>query len=185
MDRPILTPADFGIAFAYSRSEPAPYRDDAGVVRMAPADAPRFDHDENGRALGLLIGAGGDIGGRDRISLEPEMLPLTILPSPIMPKPPVTVLHCFDSGNGEERRAWYSRDPAGTVNALMRQVGHHKSIGIVPGFLPNRLQPFGELPALRGYVRYRDQFWVLPGIFASDGKAITDGEGRPLLEAGA
>jgi len=39
----------------FSRSTAGTYRDSDGLIKTAPANVARFDHDENGRCLGLLI----------------------------------------------------------------------------------------------------------------------------------
>lgn len=173
----VLRAAQFGTAFSFSRAAAAAYRDAGGLVQTAPADAPRFDHDGTGTPLGLLTGSGAEPGAGDRLSIETAMLPADML----VPVPPydgsATVFHRFDTGAGEQRRAWYSRDARATINALLAQAGHHKEIGVIRG----HKQPNGDV------VRYRGQAWLLPPLLvqAGTGERVTDGEGRPVIACGA
>lgn len=165
---------EFASAFDFARSEAASCRDATGTEQLLAADLPRFDHDDNGTPLGLLIGSGEDLGGGDRTAIDPLMLPEELLTGSDRA---ATVFHLFDPGTGPVRRAWYSRNALATVNALLDQVGHHIAIGVVAGFRPR------EDDGGAGLVRYRGQAWTLPGLLGSP--AINDGTGRGLIIAGA
>lgn len=93
----------------------------------------------------------------------------------------MTILHRFapevaEGGTWSEvRRAWYSRNVAAAIDALLAQAGHHLEIGVIMGFRRN----------IDGAVRYRDQVWTLAGVLMVGSAALTDGEGRPIIIAGA
>lgn len=170
----VIGQAEFASAFDFARSETASCRDAAGAEQLLGPDLPRFDHDEEGAPLGLLITAGADLGGGDRAALDPLMLPEDLLTGTDRA---ATVFHMFDPGTGPVRRAWYSRNALATVNALLDQAGHHLAIGVVPGFRPR------EDDGGAGIVRYRGQAWTLPGLLGAP--ALTDGAGSALIIAGA
>jgi hypothetical protein len=183
-----LRSADFDLAFAFARSEAAAYRAADGSLAQAAIDAPRFDHDADGNPRGLLVSTGSDIGRQDRPTIDPLILPADIVEGEDAGDRDVTIFHVFRSpiANGQDdgaaafeagirRRAYYARDVAARIDALMRQPGHHLSIGVVRGFRPNQ----------GGFTWYRGQRWELPGLVASNGAALTDGSGKPLVNAGA
>lgn len=181
MPAPVLTSADIDLVFSFARSDALPYRDAGGDVVTAPADAPRFDHDEGGQPLGLLVTPGYELGGGERLAVDPMMLPEALLPGPDVPTPgtarDATVLHRFRPPGGDEtRRAYYTRDVRAAIDRLMAQAGHHAEIGVVAGFLPNR----------GGWVRYRGAAWQTPGVMATGGGALLAAEaGKPLVSSGA
>lgn len=172
-----LTQADFDLAFGFSRSEAAPFRDGAGAVQTAAVDEPRFDHDAGGAPLGLKVAPGSDLGTQDRLAFDALMLPAT-LASPASPQEAeATVFHIFRPEGSDEAvyRAWYSRDVKATIDTLLRQHGHHEQIGVIAGFREN----------LGGFVRYRAREWHLANVLETAGSVLTDGTARPLITAGA
>lgn len=174
---------DLSIAFTFTRSETARYRDQYGYIREAPADAPRFDHDTAGASRGLLLTAGADIGGQDRIAIDPLMLPEAMIAGPRPIDRAATVFHAFAPLGAEPwaigRRAWYTRNAPALIDQLLGQQGHHLEIGVIAGFRAN----------LGGYVRLRGQVWTLATGIAGNaaGAALaTDVAGAmPLIVAGA
>jgi hypothetical protein len=157
----------FDETFAFARPIAAEHRDAAGDLVEAAAGDPRFDYDEAGMALGLLIEGGPYFGAADRASVlagDWEILG------------PATVFHDFAAAGGQpERRAYYSRSARATIDALLGEAGHHRRIGAIPGHLRN----------LGGFVRYRNETWHLPAAIGdSDGALVSDGDDadRPLIE---
>jgi len=172
-----LTQDDFSVAFSFARSAAGSYRDAAGVVRSAAVDVPRFDHDEAGAPLGLLIAPGADIGEHDRIELDPFMLPEDLVTGIDDTTRRATILHAFTPA-GEtalRRNAWYSRNTKFMVDALLRQAGRHQSIGVIEGFRIN----------LGGLVRYRGHDWWLPGVLQTEGASLIARGELPLISSGA
>lgn len=171
---------ELDLAFAFARSEPAPYRSFLGQLWTAPVDAPRFDHDAGGAPLGLLVESGSDLGLGDRLSLDPLILPAELVEAGDAGTREATIFHVFARevavGQDEtvEHRAWYTRNAVAAVDALMRQPGHHRSIGVIAGFREN----------LGGFVRYRGQVWLLTGYLAA-GNGILASDDLPLITAGA
>lgn len=176
-----LGQAQFGSAFTFGRTEAGAFRNGAGVVQAGTPGVPRFDHDAVGSARGLLIAQGFELGGGDRVSIKPAILPDAIFDKLTPGADDVTILHRFaaevgdDGAWAEQRRAWYSRNAAAAIDALLAQAGHHLEIGVIRGFRRN----------ISGAVRYRDQVWQLAGVLMSGSAALTDGEGRPIIIAGA
>lgn len=174
-----LTAAQFALAFDFTRSETAGYRNPAGALVTAAIDAPAFDHDAGGVPLGLLVGEGEEIGGRDRVTIDPLILPEVLLSGTAPGDRDATVFHRFDPGTGEERRAVYSRNVRATIDALLFQLGHHREIGVTPGFRPNE----------GGFCRYRGEIWLLPELVEAGSGSGTgvfaDTTDRPLIRAGA
>jgi len=155
-------------------------------VTAAP-DEPRFDHDEAGTARGLLVSAGADLGGGDRVSLDSLMLPAELVSGAVPGSRDATVFHAFARAGAEpwaiERRAWYTRDAAALVDSLLLQAGHHLALGVISGF---RADAGGADAA--GFVRYRGQEWALAGVVLANGAAAiaVDAAGAlPLIAAGA
>lgn len=171
--------ADLDLAFAFSRSETGLYRGADGWGRLAAADEPRFDHAIGGAPRGLLVTAGDELGGGDRLILDELILPVDLLASDLPGGRDATVFHHFDPGSGAERRAWYSRNLAATINALIGQAGHHLALGVVRGFRVPVNSPGGLI------VRYRGADWRLPAVLANGAAVVTDGLGRPLIACGA
>lgn len=161
-----LKQAQFGIAFDFTRPLAADYRNAAGAIVEAAIDAPRFDHDEAGIALGLLVEGGPYLGQADRARLDPLMLPEDY------PGSEMTVLHARTLAGGSiERRAFYTRDAKAMIDALLNGAGHHRSVGVIAGFRENK----------GGFVRYRGQSWYLPELLATGaGDLVGDGNGRAL-----
>ena len=151
--------------FDFVRLSPAPVRDASGVIVDAAPGEPRFDHDADGNPLGLLVGMGETLGAGDRASLQAGVLADAIGDE-------VTVLHAVQGEDGIERRAWYGKNARAIVNGLVATAEHHVSVGVVPGYLPNK----------GGYVRARGFSWYLANPIAVDASAaLSDGE-RPLID---
>lgn len=169
------------MAFVFSRSEAATYRDAAGTEQAAAIDAPRFDHDEAGAPRGLLATPGSDIGTQDRLAVDPLMLPELLLTGDLPGQRDATVFHAFVPLGSEtvQRRAYYTRTVRETIDGLLAQAGHHVEIGVITGFRAN----------LGGYARLRGQVWTIAGILAGNGAGAAlavDPEGAlPLIVAGA
>lgn len=165
-----LTSADFDIAFLFTRSEIATYRDAAGAMQNAAVDVPRFDHDPTGIALGLKVSLGSEIGGHDRPAIDPLMLPAEMTSGAAE----ATVFHRFDPGTGEVRRAYYTRSARVTIDRLLAQIGHHREIGVVAGFRPID----------NGMIRFGGNAWDPPALIAVGIQLIEDGFDRPLIVSG-
>lgn len=183
---PILTSNDFGVAFSFARSEVASVRNATGALVSAPINTPRFDHSAGGAARGLLITAGSDIGGQDRASLDPLMLPVAMVQGSDVQGREATVFHAFrgvQSGEVSDaafeasvmRRAYYTREAISLVDALLQSQGHHVSIGVRPGFSENR----------NGFARYRGWLWQLPTGLSAPGGVLAAEANRPVITSGA
>lgn len=191
---PILRASQFAIAFDFARSEAAAVRGEDGVVTTLAADQPRFDHDPAGKPRGLLVTPGSDIGGQDRSAFDPLMLPAALTEGDDQSAREATVYHAFvpltasqtDGGVSAApqdvfeaaiiRRAFYTREAARLIDALIRSAGHHLIIGAHAGFAENR----------DGFARYRGKLWQLPqGIRGDDSGALTSSADKPLITSGA
>lgn len=160
-----LRATHFPFWFDFVRLTSAYYRDASGADAIAAPGEPRFDHDDQGNALGLLIGTGDALGTGDRVSLKPEALAETIGQE-------VTVLHAYQGDDGIERRAWYGKNARALVNGIARTAARHVLIGVVPGYLENK----------GGYVRQRGESWYLTNAIGTGASsAISDGA-RPLID---
>ncbi len=184
---PDLTQADFDVAFAFTRGDPASYRDSLGAVQTVPPDVPCFDHDAAGTPTGLLVGPGNFFGGGDRVNIDPLMLPEALVSPGDPGAREATVFHCFDAGSGIQRRAWYSRNAAATVDALLRQLGHHYAIGVIAGFrAPVQASSAADKEAT---IRYRGQEWLLPPLLlvrsAGVEHLLAGADDTPLIACGA
>lgn len=143
----------FWVTFRFERIRPEPVRRADGSITLAPAGAPRFDHDESGRRLGLLIEGGSGLANGDRLLIERN--------DDWHRAGPMTVLHALQVGGEVKRRAHYTLDPAATVDSCLALEGHHQLIGAVPGQLPN----------YDGTVHYAGQRWALAS-YLRDGEAL-------------
>lgn len=178
-----LTQAEFGIAFAFSRSEARTYRDATGGEQIAPVNVPRFDHDALGAARGLLLTPGLDIGTQDRIALDPLLLPEALVDGPLPADLEATIFHAFvplaSAAWTVERRAYYTRNAKVSIDGLLAQAGHHLEIGVVAGFRTN----------LGGYVRLRGEIWTLPTLVQGNASgavlAVDAAAAKPIIVAGA
>lgn len=175
-----LRQRDFDLAFAFGRSEVAAYRNAAGAEVTAAADVPRFDHDAARRPRGMLITAGVELGGGDRVFVEPEILPAALFDFATPMASDATILHWFapavtsDADWSPIRRAWYTRNAKACMDALTAQEGHHLALGVVPGFRQNLL----------GVVQYRGFAWTVAGMLLAGDAPIADASGRPLISGG-
>lgn len=153
----------FAGAFDFTRSVAAAYRDGNGSRQTAAIDTPRFDHERDGTPLGLLVEAGPQPGQRDRVALA----------AAVAISGPATVLHALRGADGVVvRRAYYTLGATATINACLKQAGHHVAIGAVPGYLPGR----------DGAVFYRRHSWAMPAVITtSAGVGVGTGDARPLL----
>lgn len=153
----------FDAWFDFARPTAAPYRDGAGAIVDAPANAPRFDHDAQGVPIGLIVEPGEQLGQADRARLQVDAIGATV----------ATVLHAWrDTDGAIVRRAWYTKDPQATIDACLGQAAHHLQIGAVPGYRPN----------LGGFVRFRGADWQLTELLsAGGGRALGDDDGRALI----
>lgn len=169
---PDLGQTGFGSAFVVARARSAPARNADGEMVVVVPDLPRFDHDIEGGALGLLVEPGDVIVEADHVSLRPEVY----LPEAEL----VTVLHALLDENGvPDRRAWYSKNARATVNACLRLSGHHQIIAVLGGWRT----PVAREEGLA--VRYRRRFWFTaqPITGSGDGAIpIGDGGGRLLAD---
>jgi hypothetical protein len=156
----------FSAWFDFGRPNAAPFRNQFGQRVNAEPNLPRFDHDEGGTPIGLLIGPGPELGQSDRARLQLDAIGAT----------KATVLHAIRENSGViVRRAWYSIDPQATIDACLSQAGHHFSVGAVPGYRPN----------LGGFIRYRGANWLLTGVIGTGNQrqALGDDDGRALIGA--
>lgn len=156
----------FPFWFDFTRPTQKTYLDADGVEQLADVDEVRFDHDETGAPLGLLVERGAALGQSDRAVLQDGVLDDAV-------DADATVLHARVLDDGSiDRRAWYTRNPAVAINAMIGTVGHHASIGVIPGYRENK----------GGYVRYRGFSWYLTGLIAvGDGSVLADEADRPLI----
>lgn len=185
---PTLRASQFGIAFDFARSEAADVRGPDGVLATAPANQPRFDHDDTGRPRGLLVTGGTEPGGGDRAAFDPLMLPAALTEGEDLTAREATVYHAFvpvsadiEGGSADAfdaaivRRAFYTRDAARLIDTLMRSAGRHVMIGVHAGFAENR----------DGFARYRGKRWLLPVGLGVDGAPLASVPHKPLITSGA
>lgn len=175
-----LGPDDLTVVFTFARAEAGTYRDASGSAVVAPVNVPRFDHAEDGTPLGLLVDRGSDIGQGERLALDPLILPVELVESDKPEDRMATVFHRWlpEGATAERRDAWYTRNAPAAIDALMRQAGHHRAIGVTRGFAIQR----------NGEVRLRTGSWRTAGyLLATPGAALTDGAGgtaQPVILAG-
>lgn len=157
----------FAQTFAFSRGKTAAHRGPDGVEKTARRHVPRFDHDEDGAPLGLLIEGRPGTFFPDRIHVaEGDWM-----------QPRGTVLHEWTDPTGVLRRdAWYAPfDPRSAVDAALNVKGHARRIAYVAGYLRNR----------GGFVRWKRLDWQLGGLVASESAVMiaadTAGD-EPILE---
>lgn len=190
---PILRASQFEIAFDFARSEAAAVRGPDGVVTTRPANLPRFDHDASGKPRGLLVTPGNELGGQDRSAFDPLMLPAALTDGDDLTAREATVYHAFvplaaslteegvSAATPEQfeagiiRRAFYTREAARLIDALIRGAGHHLSIGAHAGFAEYR----------DGFARYRGKRWQLPRGVDGGGGALISSAAKPLITSGA
>ncbi|RHW17191.1 hypothetical protein D1610_11620 [Sphingomonas gilva] len=152
-----------GEAFTFARPIAAQHRNASGIRVTAPAGSPRFDHDESGVPLGLLVELGPALGQGDRVRLA----------APVTQPGPMTVLHAVLRGGAVDRRAIYTRDASATIDRCLAQTGRHQVIAALPGFVQPR----------EGRVRAKGEWWRLASVLVDGaGAAIGVGGGRALIE---
>ncbi|HEX7821053.1 MAG TPA: hypothetical protein VF463_10590 [Sphingobium sp.] len=151
--------------FDFVRLAAAPCRDATGANIIVGPGVVRFDHDADGNPLGLLVGGGAALGAGDRVTLKPAVLDDATGDE-------VTVLHAAQGDDGILRRAWYGRSARALVNGLIATACHHVSIGVIPGYLPNK----------GGFVRSRGHSWYLASAVAADSSAVLSDGVRPLID---
>lgn len=144
----------FANVFRFGRPTVSNYRGPGGGRVQADVDVPRFDHDAGGAPIGLLVDLGSEMGQHDAVALAEA----------VVPAGPATVLH-ETAGDDSVivRRAHYTLDANITIDACLRQAGHHRSVGAVAGFVKIR----------DGVVPYRGKRWAPPAVIVlADGRAI-------------
>lgn len=162
----------FANVFNFSRSITAPYRNANGALITAPVDTPRFDHDEAGNRLGLLIARGPARGQHDALSVVSGDWEIV---------GKATVMVEWLEEGVIRRRALYTRSVRAEVNFCLMIMGHLRSIGAVPGYLPNVGAVEGQIG---GYVRFANKDWPLGLAFdAGDSFVLGDGSGRVIIES--
>lgn len=156
----------FAGTFAFARPNAAGYRAANGRLATAAPNVPRFDHLSDGTPVGLIVEAGAEMGQHDAVRLAAGVVPVAI-------GMPATVLHEIATGDGEViRRAHYTLASACTVNACLAQIGRHRIVAVVPGFLPIR----------SGTVAYRRRRWSPPAVVVlADGTPIALRDGLQLV----
>ncbi len=156
----------FAATFSFARPKAAPYRAADGRTTVAAVDQPRFDHQSDGSAIGLLVEAGSEMGQHDAIRLRAGTIALDAGEK-------ATVLHEIAAADGSiARRAHYTLAAASTVDACLAQIGRHRLIAVVAGFLPIRSR----------VVAYRGRRWTPPAIVVlADGTPISLRSGLQLL----
>ncbi|WCT72065.1 hypothetical protein PQ455_10435 [Sphingomonas naphthae] len=154
----------FASTFSFSRRAAAPVRDSSGAASYAPANVARFDYDQAGNPIGLLIEAGDRMGFEDRC---------TPIAGSWETSDGATIFHAWAGADGVVRyEARYTRSPRAAIAAALASVGHHRIIGAAPGYLFN----------LGGYVRYRGILWTLsPALSVGAGRALGDFAGRAII----
>lgn len=156
----------FAGTFTFARPNAAPYRAADGRTLVAAPGVPRFDHLSDGTALGLVVEAGSDMGQQDAVAVRPGAMA-------IVRGVKATVLHeRMDVGGAIVRRAHYTLDATVTANACLAQLGRHRLLAVVEGFLP-----------IRGaVVAYRGRRWSPPAVIVmADGTPISLRAGVQLL----
>lgn len=158
-----IGPQHFAAWFDFVRPAAAPARNAAGALVTIAAGQPRFDHDAEGRPLGLLIEPGAALGQADRARLQDAAIGAVR----------ATVLHAIAPlGGGLHRRAYYTSDPQAMVDACLGLAGRHRSIAVIPGFRTN----------LGGFVRYRGLDWHLVRRIGDGTGPVGDEAGRALID---
>lgn len=148
----------FADSFTLTRARIAGYRDASGVLQLADADAPRFDHSATGEPLGLLIEGRPETRLADRVAAKAAAWPADL------PQGKATILHTFTTPAGElKRRAAYVRaDHLTALDGLLKVKGWHREVSVIPGFLPNR----------GGFVRWRRVDWSLGALIAASPTSV-------------
>lgn len=143
----------FDDVWNFARTVEAPVRNANGLSEVAPINVHRLDHDMGGKPIGLIV---------DLVPVEnaPASYDDVQLAEPAVPAGEATVLHAVMRADGTiERTAHYTTNANETIDACLRQIGRHRSIGVAPGYLK---------PRDNGFVRYRGQLWRPPAIVLVD-----------------
>lgn len=155
----------FANSFTFKRPNAAPYLHAFGTFQSADADEARFDHDANGQRLGLLVEAGPSNGAHDDVQIRSGDWEVA---------GDATVLFEYQDAGGISMRAIYTQNVRQTVNVCLQNMGHHRTIGAVAGYLPN----------LGGYVKYANRNWQLGlALAAGDDQLLGDETGRIMIES--
>lgn len=162
-----LVKRPFGETFTFSRPIAAPYRDANGNLQSAPMDSPRFDHEPDGTAKGLLVESGAEIGQHDALK--------TVAGWDVVKKG--MVLHEYEHDGVVRRVAFYTENVKAMTDACLRWTVHHREIIALDGWKRNR----------GGYVRFDGRNWPLGGALAVQPgplpSAVLAAEaGKPLIE---
>jgi hypothetical protein len=137
----------FAETFTFARPNAAQHRNAAGAVVTAAINAPRFDHEADGTAKGLLIEPGSDMGQHDALETVAGW-------DASVAK--AMVLHEYDVGGEIVRSAFYTNNPKAMADACLKIVGHHRELIVLDGWKRNR----------GGYVRFDGRNWYLGGALA-------------------
>ena len=160
----------FASLFLFSRPRAAVGRNASGELVSYGPNVPRFDHDEAGMPLGLLIERGPFPGQGDRLELDRSQPWWETSDR-------WSILHAHrpPAATGAiVRQVHYcdARTAPALVDACLAIAGHHVTIGAVPGTLePNR----------RGEVRYAGHAWALAQLLALDRDVILSAAQRPVI----
>lgn len=161
----------FANSFDFGRPSAAPVRAANGELVTAPVDQARFDHDDDGNRLGLLIEAGDILGQQDRLT--------SVGGDWTAAETATVLLEWMGTDSVVRRRATYSRRVKATVDAALATLGHLRFIAAVAGFLPPQQREDQSL-----YVRFSERSWELgAALVDGGGTAIVDQGGRLLIES--
>ncbi len=162
----------FANSFSFGRPSSAPARDaSSALIDVAPDEA-RFDHDENGARLGLLVELGAMLGQADRLVTVDNGWADGIDTGTVL-------VEWADASGAVLRRASYTRQLKATADAALLTIGHLRLVAAVAGFIPRQARADGSL-----YVRYADRSWELgAALVDGDGVALADSEDRLLIES--
>lgn len=160
----------FAELFLFSRPIARPARGMDGVAAMLDPGEPRFDHDINGRPLGLLVEGGARLGEGDRVELDRSR--------PWWESADRwTILHAHrPAGNPTSivRKAHFCEavHAADLVDACLGLAGHHVTIGAVPAILGTDR---------RGEVRYAGHGWQLDQLLGDTQSGVLSVGQRPVI----
>ena len=161
----LLVDMPFVVTFSFARPVPGDCRNASGTLVTRGVNVPRFDHDAQGKRLGLIVGPGPIFGQHDNLHVRPGGWEVADA---------VTVLHEFEVDGVIRRQAIYTTRVRATVDACLKIAARHRLIGALPGFLPN----------LGQFVRFRAIEYPLGrALGVSATVALGDSAGRVLIES--